>query len=126
MAIRVFLVEDNAVIRDSLIEALADILHVEVVGWAEDEGAAISSMRTRDWDVALVDLFLKQGSGLGVARAFSGRGPAQQLFVVTNYATADMRRRCSELGADALFDKSVELDALVEAIGARAADGPRR
>jgi DNA-binding NarL/FixJ family response regulator len=126
MATRVFLVEDNAVIRDSLIEALADMLHVEVVGWAEDEGTAISAMRTRDWDVALEDLFLKQGSGLGVARAFNGRGPAQRLFIATNYATADMRRRCSELGADALFDKSVELDALVEAISARAGDGPRR
>jgi DNA-binding NarL/FixJ family response regulator len=33
--------------------------------------------------------------------------------VLTNYATADMRRKCIELGAHRVFDKSNEIDALV-------------
>ena len=35
-------------------------------------------------------------------------------MVLSNYATADMRKRCAQLGADAVFDKSNEIDALVE------------
>jgi len=36
------------------------------------------------------------------------------VVVLSNYATDDMRRRCAQLGADAVFDKSNEIDALVD------------
>jgi len=35
------------------------------------------------------------------------------VVVLSNYATADMRDRSTQLGADAFFDKSAELDQLV-------------
>ena len=37
-----------------------------------------------------------------------------RLIVLSNYATADMRRTCEALGASRVFDKSGEIDALVE------------
>ncbi|MDB5893179.1 MAG: hypothetical protein JWQ88_710, partial [Rhodoferax sp.] len=30
------------------------------------------------------------------------------------YATADIRKRCEQLGVDAVFDKSNEIDALID------------
>ena len=36
------------------------------------------------------------------------------MVVLSNYATTDMRKRCSQLGADAVFDKSNEIDALID------------
>ena len=66
------------------------------------------------WDLVIVDLFLKQGSGLGVLEACQDRGRGQRVVVLSNYATADMRKRCAQLGADAVFDKSNEIDALVD------------
>jgi DNA-binding NarL/FixJ family response regulator len=36
------------------------------------------------------------------------------VLVLSNYATPDMRKRCAQLGADAVFDKSNEIDALVD------------
>ena len=36
------------------------------------------------------------------------------MVVLTNYATADIRQRCAVLGADAVFDKSNELDLLFD------------
>ena len=36
-----------------------------------------------------------------------------KLVVLSNYATPDMRRKCLELGADRVFDKSNEIDALI-------------
>lgn len=105
---------------------MSDLFSVEIVGFAEGECEAIVAMQPLDWDLALVDLFLKQGSGLGVARAFKSREPPRRLFVVTNYATADMRTRCAEVGVDALFDKSVELDALFEAEASWRALSPDR
>jgi len=46
------------------------------------------------------------------------------LVVLSNYATADIRRKCLELGADRVFDKSNEIDALVEYC-VSAASGPK-
>jgi len=37
-----------------------------------------------------------------------------QRVVLTNYATLDMRSRCRALGADAVFDKSTEVDELID------------
>jgi len=49
--------------------------------------------------------------------------------VLTNYATPDMRKKCLELGADKVFDKSDEIDALIQyccrmAGGAAVTTGP--
>jgi DNA-binding NarL/FixJ family response regulator len=64
-------------------------------------------------DLVVVDIFLKSGSGLGVLKAASTGDGAAKLVVLSNYATPDMRRKCLELGADRVFDKSNEIDALI-------------
>ena len=64
--------------------------------------------------MVIVDIFLKQGSGLGVLQAANLRGnQSMKLVVLSNYATPDMRRKCVELGADQVFDKSRELEGLI-------------
>ncbi|MDB5967396.1 MAG: hypothetical protein JWQ72_3896, partial [Polaromonas sp.] len=88
----------------------------DAVGTAdtENEGKAWLNNPQHQWNLAIVDLFLKQGSGLGVLNACRGRGPDQKVVVLSNYATADIRQRCAQLGVDAVFDKSNEIDALVD------------
>jgi two-component system, OmpR family, response regulator len=114
--LRTYIVEDNPTIRDSLIGALEELASIRPLGWAETENDAKHwlAAHAREWDLAIVDLFLKQGSGLGVLEACRTRQPGQRVIVLSNYATTDMRERCSDLGADAVFDKSKEIDALVE------------
>ena len=116
MELRTYIVEDNATIRENLIGALEELASIKPLGWAETEGQARNWLVEHDcgWDLAIVDLFLKQGSGLGVLEACQSRGSGQRVIVLSNYATTDMRKRCMQLGADAVFDKSNEIDALVE------------
>lgn len=113
---RIFIVEDNPTIRDSLIPTLEDLTDAEIVGMAEGEDEAVRWMQSHSdaWDLAIVDLFLRQGSGLGVLRRLRNGGARQRMVVLTNYATADMRRRCSDAGADRVFDKSNDLDAFFD------------
>ena len=68
MELRTYIVEDNATIRENLIETLAELAGVRSLGWAEAESAARAwlSGHRGDWDLAIVDLFLKQGRGVGV------------------------------------------------------------
>ncbi|MEJ8825269.1 response regulator [Variovorax humicola] len=116
MALITFLVEDSPTIRDNLMPALEDMVNASIVGFAETEAEAANWLAEHgdEWQLAIVDLFLKEGSGLGVLAGCRERGPGQRVVVLTNYATSDIRERCRKLGADAVFDKSNELDAFLE------------
>lgn len=114
--LKTYIVEDNATIRENLIGTLEELAAVEAVGFAEteDDGKFWLTAHTSQWDLAIVDLFLRQGSGLGVLTACRARQPHQRVVVLSNYATPDVRMRCAQLGVDAVFDKSNEIDALLD------------
>ena len=116
MRLKTYIVEDNPTIRENLIGTLEELAQIDAVGTAEteNEGKAWLAENGGDWDLAIVDLFLKQGSGLGVLAACRDRPSRQKVVVLSNYATADIRQRCAQLGVDAVFDKSNEIDALVD------------
>ena len=116
VGLRTYIVEDNATIRENLIGTLEELTPVVAVGVAETESEGKNWLihNSAEWDLAIVDLFLRQGSGLGIIEACRNRDPSQKVVVLSNYATSDMRRRCEQLGADAVFDKSNEIEALVE------------
>ena len=116
MKFRAYIVEDSPVIRDNLIETLQELALVEPVGVAETEQEGKRWLAQNDgfWDLAIVDLFLREGSGLNIVEACRGRRPEQKIIVLSNHATNDVRWRCAQLGADAVFDKSTEIDALIE------------
>ncbi|MET3917388.1 DNA-binding NarL/FixJ family response regulator [Variovorax sp. OAS795] len=115
MTFKAYLVEDSALIRDNLVGFLHDVADADVVACASSEEEAVHWLRQHrdDWDLTIVDLFLARGNGLGVIKACRNRKARQKVVVLSNYATADMRQRSAQLGADAFFDKSAELDQLV-------------
>lgn len=116
MRLNTYIIEDNPIIRENLIATLEELTGVRTVGTAEteNEGKVWLVENSSKWDLAIVDLFLKQGTGLGVLAACQDRLSRQKVVVLSNYATADIRRRCAQLGVDAIFDKSNEIDALVD------------
>jgi DNA-binding NarL/FixJ family response regulator len=127
--LRTYIVEDSAVIRENLVATLEELVPVTVVGFAEDEATAVDWLRQpgNDCQLGIVDIFLKKGSGLGVLQALRSSDKRLKLVVLSNYATPDMRRKCIELGADKVFDKSNEIDALIrycERLAAGRPDAP--
>lgn len=120
MPIPTILVEDSKTIQDTLIPALAELADARVVAVATTADSAKAALEqwSGQWQLVVVDLFLRQGSGIEVLEDMQRRVPQrtahQHVYVLSNYATTDIRRRCAELGADAVFDKSTELDAFFE------------
>ncbi|MDM0029576.1 response regulator [Variovorax saccharolyticus] len=111
MPVATFLVEDSPTIREQLIPALLELANVRVVGIAEGEGEAKQWLEAHGATcrLAVIDLFLKEGSGFGVIAACKDKGTPPHIVMLSNYATAEMRRQALALGADAVFDKSTEL-----------------
>jgi len=110
-----FIVEDSPVIRENLVAALEEMVPLQVVGYAEDEPNACRWLGSppQACDLVIVDLFLRQGSGLNVLRSLQDRAHGATRVVLTNYATPDIRTQCERLGASRVFDKSAEIDDLV-------------
>jgi DNA-binding NarL/FixJ family response regulator len=129
LALKAFVVEDQPAIRESLSDALAEIAGIQTTGWATTESAATAWLRdpAHHWDIAIVDLVLEPGggSGFGVLLALRGRPNTQKMVVLTATADPQVRRHCHEMGADGVFDKAMETDALLDycAALARAAGG---
>ena len=113
--VRIFLVEDSSIIRENLLAALHETVAIEVAGSAIDEASAIDWLqRERDaCDLVIIDIFLKSGSGLGVLKALGVRPEEPRRIVLSNHATPEIRTKCLELGATAVFDKSNELDEML-------------
>ena len=114
--LRAYIVEDNATIRENLIGALEELTCVRVVGTSatEDEGFHWLEQNAQDWDLVVVDLFLQRGSGIRLVQRVRRRSGNQKIVVFSNYVNASVRKRCAQLGVDAVFDKSTEIDFLVD------------
>ncbi len=123
--LRTFIAEDSPVIRENLVAALEEMLPLKVVGMAADEAGAIAWLNdpANTCDLGIIDIFLTRGTGLGVLKAVRSGNRRIKLVVLSNFATAEMRRKCLDLGADQVFDKSNEIDALIRYCGRLAAGG---
>ena len=115
MQLAVFVVEDNAEIHENLVGALEELTCVKVVGGTTtEEGALAWIAQHTDWNMLIVDLFLKGGSGMRLVQRVQRTRAGQKIIVFSNYVNASVRKRCAQLGVDAVFDKSTEIDALVD------------
>jgi len=113
---QILLIEDSPLLRRLLSETLNEIKGVHVCGYAETESQALELLESKTVDLAIIDIELSQGSGVGVLRAlqqFPERYGFPMKVVFTNYSHSAMRQRCEELNIDAFFDKSLEMDDLV-------------
>lgn len=111
-----FLLEDNAGTRAHLAEVLQELCGVRIAGTAATpaEAAAWLAAHPHDWDLLVTDLMLAEGHGLHLLEQRPARGTWQKIVVFSNYVDAGVRKRCAQLGVDAVFDKSTELNALVD------------
>jgi len=116
MVLPVFLVEDDPKLRDAIGESINAICDAEVIGTAETEAHAVTWLNEHPdkWKLAVLDLFLKVGTGFGVLAKLEPQTSRGQVIVLTNSANAENRQRCLALGALAVYDKTSELDQFLD------------
>jgi DNA-binding NarL/FixJ family response regulator len=117
-AYRVVIVDDAEMFRNRLVEDVAATERVQVVGTADTEAEAIALIEQTAPDAAIVDVSLRDGSGLNVVREVRKHFPAGQLCIVvlTNFSYAAVRDRSMEFGANHFFDKADEYHRVCELI----------
>ncbi len=113
---KIFIVEDSALVRGRIIVMLSNMPGIRICGIAGTPEDAVRSINTLNPDVAVVDLKLYGGTGLDVIRNIRKENKQVVIIVLTNYAYPQYREKCVELGADYFFDKSVEFEKAIDTI----------
>lgn len=113
---KVFLVDDSAIIRQRLKRMLANMVNVEIVGEAGDAQEATNAILHDKPDVVLLDIHLLGGSGIDVLEAVKKVRPAPAVIVLTNYPYPQYRQKCIQAGADYFFVKSTEFGQVIPAL----------
>ena len=116
VAVKLLLVEDLPKLGGVLTDLLATVGDFELVKsvGTEAEANLWVDEHPGEWDLAVVDLVLEQGTGLGVVARARDRSPASKLVVFSDYATEGIRKHCLRLGADAAFQKGADMGAFVD------------
>jgi DNA-binding NarL/FixJ family response regulator len=115
MALRVFLVDDLLSTQSLRREVFAAADGVTLVATASGEGEAKIWLEDHPghWNVAVLDLVLEDGSGMGVIARCKETTPEGQVAIFSAHVTPVIRRHCLALGADAVFSRE-ETSAFVQ------------
>lgn len=117
-AIRVFLVDDHAVVRQGTHEILKRDPTLQVMGEAGAlDGLEHSLDETRP-DILLLDIHLPDGNGLQQLPALKSRFPRLKIVLFSAYGEAQYVRQALALGADGFLSKLIGEEELRSAIHA--------
>jgi len=111
----ILLVEDSLRLRTRLTELLTVPGLMHVAATADTESAAAELVDANNYDALVVDVELRQGSGISVVRKARSRWavpPVPLIIVLTNYSLPTVRERCLLAGADHFLDKLRQFDQL--------------
>lgn len=114
---RIYLIEDNPLIATTLSDGLHEFSECNVIGTAATSRDAIDWFKDNPggWDAAVIDVFLAEGNGLTVAQYLNEHKlPEQRTVVLMNHATSEVREGALSAGVDAVFDKSLQLEAFYD------------
>ncbi|MGO2559444.1 response regulator transcription factor [Brachybacterium sp.] len=124
-AVRVLLVDDEALMRAGL-RLMIDGTHgIEVVGEAADGAAALEQVRSLAPDVVLMDIRMPHMTGLEALRALQEVGGESRVVMLTAFDTDDFLLEALRAGAVSFLLKDSPPEEVVQAVLDAAAERPR-
>lgn len=119
---RVLLVDDQTLVRHG-IRALLDLAGVEVVGEADDGGAALTAIEETRPDVVLLDLRMPRHDGIWTLNRLRERGVDLPVLVLTTFDDDTLVLDALRAGARGYLLKDVTLEQLTHAVATLAGGG---
>lgn len=122
--IRLILVEDHTLVRESLKALLSNQRGLDLVGDTGNGKRALALMRARHPDVVILDLKLSDGNGIALCRSIRRNHPLTQVLFLSAFGDEITVASAAAAGAAGFLPKSADLDELVRAIQAVAEGRP--
>lgn len=113
---RVAIVDDHAMVRESIAMALGRSPDIEVIGSAATVREGRSLMGGIEPDVALLDYTLPDGTGIDLARTLHGRVPPVRTVILTANEGVQAAAEAVAAGCAGFVRKSADLDDLADGV----------
>jgi len=114
--LRVFIVDDSAIIRERLEEMLSELKGIEIIGQAKGSTEAEEAIPKLKPDVVILDIRMHGGNGIEVLKNIKKDKNPPLVMMLTNYPYPQYRKKCKDAGAGFFFDKSTEFDKITEVL----------
>ncbi len=113
---KILIVDDHPIVREGLSMQIATQSDLSVCGEAEDMAGALTLLESYQPDVAIVDISLKNGSGLDLIRRISDRYDAVRILVWSMYPENLYAERALQAGALGYLHKGRPTRHILDAI----------
>jgi len=114
--IRVFIVDDHAVVRQGLRRILEEAEDIEVVGEAGNGAEALNMVHTLGWDVMLLDISMPEIDGGDTLKQIIAHDKDAKVLILSMYEEDQYAVRLMKAGASGYLTKDVAPEQLVGAI----------
>lgn len=115
--IKVLIVDDHKIVRDSFVKLFCEMPDFAVVGDIPNAAHAEAFCRQQHVDLVLLDICTEaNASGLDATKHLRQSFPALKIIVMSGFDEISYARRAREAGADAFIDKSKSLDFFKEIV----------
>ncbi|GHH37369.1 DNA-binding response regulator [Streptomyces candidus] len=115
-AIRVLVVDDQAMVREGIVLLLGLLPGIEVIGSAGDGEEAVALVAAHAPDVVLMDLRMPRCDGVEATRRIRAGHPSTHVVVLTTYADDDWLFRALRAGARGYLTKDADGTQILRAV----------
>jgi len=120
--IRVLIVDDHKVMRETLRSFLESLPGVEVVGEAENGRVAVQLARDKKPTVVVMDVIMPEMDGIEATRLITTEMPEVKVIVLSMQCDESYRETLRQAGASCFLPKDSAFEELLRAIEALTAD----
>ena len=112
---RIMLVDDHKLLRQSLKRQLEEFGH-EVVADVADGNSAIAAALKNQPDIILMDITMTEGDGITACRAIMEADARQRVLMLTMHAEIDLIRKALKAGAVGYLTKDATFEEVLHAL----------
>jgi len=114
--IRILIADDHAIVRQGLIQILAEESDMAVFGEAANASETIKNIHEQNWDIVILDITLPDRSGLDVLNELKNIRPGLPVLILSMHPEEQFAVRALKAGAAGYVTKESVPEELVKAI----------
>lgn len=116
---KIVIVDNSRIVRESLRKLLSKVEGVGIVGQADNWVSAMEVIATQRPDVVLLDISIPSMNSLDVLSNAVILNPESTFIILTDHVDKQTERECRRRGAKYFFDKHNDIELLLETLGAQ-------
>lgn len=113
---RVLIADDHQIVREGLKRILGTAPDIDEVSEAENANQLLDLIRTKDWDVVVLDINMPGKSGLDVLKEIKQQHPKLPILILSMYPENQFAVRVIKQGASGYLTKASAASELIQAI----------